>query len=225
VNDQLLLGDRTEALGLSSYLTRLLALDTRASVRVQADGTALGVWGGPPLGVLTLRPVGLGEPAQLDRTLSAQRLLEAIDAAGEQVAVNLPPVIGGPPWAGLLPSRAGWSWLAAVPVAVIVDAVRVAVEGFGRRVDLIDPSERTQPALEAVANELWNKPVLSKVPLRAAHAAQLTGLLGRDGEVSAHASGSWLRLSCPGGSVALRGDGTVGLGLDLNVWALGSGLS
>ena len=215
------LRDRVEVVGLSAYLRRLAALDARASVRLQAGGPVLGVWGGPPLGVVTLRPVGLAGPAELDRTVSVHRLLEAIEAAQADAKVTVPPVIGGPPWAGLLPPRTGWKWLATVPVAVVADAVRVGVDAFQRRVQLLAPGERTQPALEGVANEVWSRPVVSDVPLRAAHAAKVIGLLGPEGEVSAHSSGSWQRLSCPGGSAALRRDGTMGLGFDLGVWALG----
>jgi len=60
----LLLAGAEETAGLSAYLERLVALDDRAAVRLQAGGTVLGVWGGPPMDVVTLRPVALAEPLE-----------------------------------------------------------------------------------------------------------------------------------------------------------------
>jgi len=216
--------------GLTSYVGRLVGLDNRGSIRLQASGLVLGVWGGPPLDVVTLRPVALSVPLELDVTVSAQRLLDRLEqAASDSVSlpesvsksdpVPLPPPVSGPAWAGLLPPRSGWSSLATVPASSVFDAVRVGIEAFGRRVALLTEEQRTRVALDAVAADVWNRPVVAGVPLRAAHAAELTGLLGREGEVTAFESPTWLRLACPGGSVALRKDS--GSGLTLGVWALG----
>ena len=219
-----------ERAGLTVYLGRLVGLDNRGSIRLQASGLVLGVWGGPPLDVVTLRPVALSVPLELDVTVSAQRLLDRLqEAASDSVLlpdsvaasnpVPLPDSVSGPAWAGLLPPRGGWSPLATVPASSVFDAVRVGIEAFGRRVALLREEQRTRAALDAVAADVWNRPVVAGVPLRAAHAAELTGLLGREGEVTAFESPTWQRLSCPGGSVALRKDS--GSGLALGVWALG----
>jgi hypothetical protein len=214
-----------ERAGLRAYLDRLLRLDDRAAVRLQTRGAVLGVWGGPPLDVVSLRPVGLAEPPQpaVDVTVSARRLLESVDRVGplDGGAVEVPAAVPGPSWAGLLPPRAGWSTLAVVPTAAVYDAVRVGIDGFRRRVDALPPDDRTTEAMTAVAQQLWDGPVAGGVPLRAAHAAELVGLLGREGEVTGYEAGPWVRLQCGGGSVALRRDGGTGLGLDLGVWVLG----
>jgi hypothetical protein len=226
-----------ELAGLRAYLVRLVALDDRAAVRLQASGQVLGVWGGPPLDVVTLRPVALAappadRPAQpadrpapapsVDVTVSARRLVEAVESVepSSTPTVQIPAAVPGPAWVGLLPPRSGWAPLAAVPTAAVHDAVRVAVEGFQRRVELLPADARTPAALQAVADEVWSAPVVATVPLRAAHAAELVGLLGRDGEVAALEAGAWVRLSCAGGSVALRRDGGTGMGLDLGIWSL-----
>jgi hypothetical protein len=190
-----------ETAGLRAYLDRLVALDDRAAVRLQAGGTVLGVWGGPPMDVVTLRPVALAEPAQVDVTVSAQRLLERLTDAGP---VELPATVAGPAWAGLLPPRAGWTAVATVAAAVVDDAVRAGVAAFQRRVEPLAETERTRARLDAVAEQVWGRPVLADVPLRAAHAADRLGLLHRVGEVTAYRAGGWLRLACPGGSVAVR---------------------
>ncbi len=222
------LADGHETAGLAAYLRRVVALDDRAAVRLQGVGGVLGVWAGPPLDVLTLRPVALGEPLTdpLDVTVSGRRLLDRLESVAATspvttLGVELPPPVTGPAWAGLLPPRSGWEELATVPAAAVDDAVRVAVEGFRRRVDELGEQDRSQPALEAIARQLWAQPVVAGIPLRAAHAADLLGLLSRDGEVRAMRSGPWQRLGCPGGSVVLRRDGAgTGLGVDLGVWSL-----
>jgi hypothetical protein len=227
----LVLAGPDEWAGLRAYLSRLVGLDDRGAVRLQGSAKVLGVWGGPPLDVVTLRPVALAEPltTELDVTVSAQRLLERLEATttdpgrapGGGVPVAPPAVVSGPAWAGLLPPRSGWNELAVVPAASVVDAVLVGVEGFRRRVDQLPEDDRPRAALQAVADEIWARPVVAGIPLRAAHAAELTGLLSRDGEVRALESGPWVRLACLGGSVALRRDsGGTGMGLDLGVWSL-----
>src|SRR5664279_4963626 len=101
--------DDEERRGLRHYLTRLLALDARASVRLQAEGPVLGVWGGPPLDVVTLRPVALSAALELDVTVSAQRLLDRLeevasdsvslpDPVGASNPVPLPDSVSGPAW-------------------------------------------------------------------------------------------------------------------------------
>ncbi len=197
-----------ERSGLQTYLRRVVALDDRAAVRLQARGTVAGVWAGPPFGVLALRPVALLSATEVDVTVSAQRLVSALEQAGHAgEPAALPASVVGAPWAALLPPRDGWSLEAEVPVAMVVDQVAVAVEGFRRRVDALAADGRTPTALEAVAEELWSAPSVGPVPLRAAHAASRLGLLGRAGVVTASRAGQWLRLGCPGGSILLAEGG------------------
>jgi hypothetical protein len=221
---ELVPADLGEWHALRDYLTRLVGLDGRACVRLQANALVLGVWGGPPLDVVTLRPVALLRPSNgtdvtdvSDVTVSAVRLLEQLDLGAaegrDSLTVEVPPQVQGPAWAGLLPPRAGWTALATVPAGAVHDAVRVGVDGFNRRVELVGKAERSRGYLDAVAAAVWGRPVVAGVPLRVAHAAELTGLLGREGEVTAYSSGSWRRLGCPGGSVAARADS--GAALDL----------
>ena len=202
--------DLGERQALRHYLGLLLALDTRAAVRLQGSGAVLGVWGGPPLEVVSLRPVALAESIEpLDATVSATRLLERLDDAAELDVVGpveVPPTVSGPAWAGLLPPRSGWTARATVPAASVHDAVRVGVDAFQRWVELVPTGDRSRAQLDAAAADVWHRPVVAGVPLRAAHAAELVGLLGREGDVVVYESGPWLRLSCPGGSVALRCD-------------------
>ena len=72
------LAREAEQWGLVQYLERLVALDNRAAVRLQAGGPVIGVWSGPPFEVVALRPVGWLLPAQCD----ADRLGAASARAG-----------------------------------------------------------------------------------------------------------------------------------------------
>jgi hypothetical protein len=184
--------------GLQQYLERVVALDNRAAVRLQATGSTLGVWSGPPFEVVALRPVGLAEVTQLDMTVSAQRL-------GERVAdsehVELPSPVSGPSWVGLLPPRTGWEERMRGDVANVRAAVDSAKHFFRERAAGITDSR----ALEAIAADVWERTCLGEVPTRCAHAAESLGLLGPgDGVAVAYSTVSWTRLSVPGGSVAAR---------------------
>lgn len=206
--------------GLRAYLERVLALDDRAAVRVQAGGTAAGIWSGPPFGVLALRPVALLQDAALDTTVSARRLVEALGIARPfAVEVRLPQPVVGPAWAAQLPPRSGWVEAAVVPVGVVVDQVSVGVEAFRRRVDALDESLRTSEMLERVAEDVWGGASVADLPLRVAHAAERLGFLGREGDVRASASGAWRRLGCPGGSVLWSPRAGTGGLLSLDVFA------
>lgn len=199
-----------EGVAAADYLNRLVALDERAAVRLQAGGTVLGVWSGPPFGVVAVRPLALAEPAVVDVTVSAQRLRERLELAGAQPAsagrpaetvVELPSVVPGPSWVGLLPPRSGWQERARGQVGYLRDAVGLAKHFFGVRAEGV--TDRAE--LDAIAADVWQRACLAEVPVRAAHAAEALGLLGpADGEAVAYAAGEWLRLRVPGGSVAVR---------------------
>ena len=187
-----------ERSALGQYLERLVALDNRAAVRIQANGTVAGVWSGPPFEVVALRPVALASALTVDATVSAQRLLEALTAT---VEVALPPAVQGPTWVGLLPPRNGWEERARSDAANVRAAVDAAKHFFKERAAGIDD----RATLEAIAADVWERSCLAEVPVRCAHAAESLGLLGpAEGEVVAYATPAWVRLAAPGGSVAAR---------------------
>ena len=198
-----------EAPGLRSYLERLVGLDTRAAVRLQASGRVLGVWSGPPFQVVALRPVALTAPSDLDVTVSAQRLLERLTDAVD-LSLAVPPAVPGPAWVGLLPPRSGWEEQGRTSVRQVRSAVTAAKAFFRQRAEGV--TDRVQ--LDSIAADVWQRAVLAQVPVRCAHAAESLGLLGPDdAEVVAWAATGWLRLGCDGGSVAARRELLPGLGL------------
>lgn len=192
------LAGSAEQSGLVDYLERLVALDNRAAVRLQAGGSVIGVWSGPPFEVVALRPVALAANASVDATVSAQRFLERVR---EAATVELPSTVSGPTWVGLLPPRSGWEERTRGDVANVRASVDAAKSFFRERAAGV--TDRT--ALETIAQDVWERTSLGEVPVRSAHAAESLGLMGPGGGVAvAYSTDTWTRLSVPGGSVATR---------------------
>ncbi len=227
------LADAGEAADLAAFLVRLLRWDKGAVVRIQADqaaGPALAVFGRPPFGeVLAVRTSLLARAATVDATVSAGQFLEAIDDASGTVTV--PPGVTGPAWAGLLPPRGGWRRITDLDAEAVRDAATGVVGEFRSRTEVLAPDERTRGGLDALAEEIWSRRLGdSELPLRAVHAAHALGFLrprrapvpaaekspervpetGPE-QVAVLASGSWLRLRTPYGSVVIRRRGGLGL--------------
>ncbi|MER6910777.1 hypothetical protein ABT354_03755 [Streptomyces sp. NPDC000594] len=210
---QLRCADAREAEDLSAFLARLLHYDRAAVVRVQAGGPEgprpeLAVFGRPPsFEVLAVRAARLAGPARLDTTVSAGELLESIGEA----EFAMPAPVTGPPWAGVLPPRGAWRDLPGLPDADgMRQAVASAVAEFRARDEELPEERRTRAERDRIGREIWSRTLGdTPLPLRAVHAAQSLGFLRPGVPAALLASGSWLRLRTPFGSIALR---TAGLG-------------
>ncbi|MGW3667707.1 hypothetical protein [Streptomyces sp. NPDC005141] len=231
------LADAGEAADLAAFLSRLVHYDRAAAVRLQAHGTTLAVFGRPPsFEVLAIRTARLAKPYEnglevtLDVTVSAGELLESVDESAATATV--PGAVTGPPWAGVLPPRGGWSQESGLPAPDAVRAmVAAAVAEFRSRTEELAPERRTRAELDRVGREIWSRPIGDTgLPVRAAHAAQSMGFLrpvppaaspaaqqvpSGESPLALYSSGAWLRLRTPFGSVAVR---RAGLGaLDVSV--------
>lgn len=216
------LADEGEAADLAAFLSRLLHYDRGAAVRLQAAGTALAVFGRPPsFEVLAIRAVRLAKPYEngladtLDVTVSAGELLESVDESAATAVV--PGAVTGPPWAGVLPPRGGWTPVPGLPSADALRAmVGAGVAEFRSRTQELAPERRTRAELDRIGREIWSRGVGdTHLPVRAVHAAQSLGFLRGGGELALLSSGAWLRLRTPYGSIAVR---RAGLGaFDLSV--------
>ncbi|WP_329460332.1 hypothetical protein [Streptomyces sp. NBC_01497] len=221
------LADAGEAADLAAFLGRLLHYDRAASVRLQAGGGVLAVFGRPPsfevVAIRTVRlrgsggPGGPGAPVPLDVTVSAGDLLEGVDEDRAEVAV--PAAVTGPPWAGVLPPRGGWRPVSGLPeVGHMARAVAGAVAEFRRRDEQLPEERRTRDERDRIGNEIWSRTLgETGLPLRAVHAARSVGFLRPPGaapgagEAALFAAGAWLRLRTAYGSIAVR-VGDAGLG-------------
>ncbi|MCX4525918.1 hypothetical protein OG982_09475 [Streptomyces sp. NBC_01551] len=227
---QLHFADSGEAADLAAFLGRLVHYDRAAAVRLQAGGGALAVFGRPPsFDVLAIRTVRLAVPVgtPLDLTVSAGELLESVDEAAAGAVVPGP--VTGPPWAGVLPPRGGWRQVPGLPAdEAIRGAVAAAVAEFRARDEALPPQHRTRSERDRIGREIWSRTLGdTELPLRAVHAAQSLGFLrpirtpvasaaagapaaGGPEPVALLASGGWLRLRTPYGSIATRRPGRVG---------------
>ncbi|WP_030738897.1 hypothetical protein [Streptomyces sp. NRRL S-31] len=222
---ELHLADETEAADLAAFLSRLLHYDRGAAVRLQAAGTALAVFGRPPsFEVLAVRAVRLAKPYEdgldvtLDMTVSAGELLESVDERAATAAV--PGAVTGPPWAGVLPPRAGWRPEPGLPAPDALRAtVAAVVAEFRSRTEELAPGERTRAELDRIGRDIWSRRIGdTRLPVRAVHAAQSLGFLRPGtgpGDIGLFSSGAWLRLRTPYGSVAVRRSGLGDFGLSV----------
>ncbi|AEY89454.1 hypothetical protein SHJG_4182 [Streptomyces hygroscopicus subsp. jinggangensis 5008] len=214
------LADETEAADLAAFLSRLLHFDRGAAVRLQAAGTALAVFGRPPsFEVLAVRAVRLAKPYEdgldvaLDVTVSAGEFLESVDERAATAAV--PGAVTGPPWAGVLPPRAGWQPEPGLPAPDALSAtVAASVAEFRSRTEELGPQDRTRAELDRIGQDIWSRQIAgTRLPVRAVHAARSLGFLrpgGEPGDIGLFSSGAWLRLRTPYGSVAVRQAGLLG---------------
>ncbi|MFI9353618.1 hypothetical protein ACWGLP_27530 [Streptomyces lydicus] len=224
------LADDGEAADLAAFLARLIHYDRAATVRLQAGGGVLAVFGRPPsFEVLAIRTARLAEDTTLDTTVSAGELLEGIDEP--RGALTVPASVTGPPWTGLLPPRGGWQRVPGLPTSeALTRAVAAAVAEFRARDEALPPQHRTRAERDRIGREIWSRTLGdTHLPLRAAHAAQSLGFLRpvRSGALTAGggapapqvqapplsllSAGGWLRLSTPYGSIAVRTGGPAGL--------------
>lgn len=209
--EPLRLAEPQEAAPLADFLERLLRYDRAAAVRLQTAGTALAVFARLPLGQtgpLVIRTARLARPLPLDITVSAGQWLEELARDPAATDVTLPPAITGPSWAGVLPPRSGWEHVEDLATAPLAAAVSAAIVEFRKA------AEPAQGG-DALAETIWSRRVHpSGLTLRAVHAAHLTGILRQSPQLALHRHPSWLRLTAPRGSVAIRRS-TPGLGLSL----------
>ncbi|MBB1243235.1 hypothetical protein GL263_06600 [Streptomyces durbertensis] len=201
---RLAFADPGEAAGLAAFLQRLLRWEKNASVRIKAADGVVGFFARPArFDVLVVRTARLLEPVELDSTVSAGELLERVDEQRETVSV--PPDITGPAWAGVLPPRGGWRRQGELPVDAVRAVASAAVAEFRQRAEGLPAPQRDRKRLDALAEEIWSRPLgRTGLPLRAAHAAHALGFLRGEQPVLLLETGGWLRLRTPYGSVAVR---------------------
>ncbi len=217
--------DPGQVADLAAFLGRLVRWDRAAVVRLRSapvagGGGAAGVFGRPPFGdVLAVRVYRLADGDSADVTVSAGQLLDGLDERAGRIVV--PAGVTGPAWAGMLPPRDGWERLAEPDPRELRAAAGAVIAEFRARSEALPAAQRTRERMDALAEEIWTRPLPgTRLPLRAVHAAHALGFLrpvpavvgagaggGPDpepGETVVLARGPWLRLSTPCGSVAVR---------------------
>ncbi|MGI9196121.1 MAG: hypothetical protein ACR2KE_01515 [Candidatus Nanopelagicales bacterium] len=185
---------------LIAHLERLCSWDPQALVRVVARARALGVYGTPPMEVMSFVALPLVDPVaeEIDVTAYARDVRAGIEESASAVALTLPEPIVGDSALAVLPPSDGWQLPIAGVSGDLIPLVDESVAEFRRR------SAEGADA-QIIAQEIWDRPGFGGLPMRVLHAARRLGFLSDDASrVSAVTCTGWKRLTTVRGQVFLR---------------------
>ncbi len=196
---------------LGTYLARARALDTDGAVRLQVDGTALGVWVGVLSGrslsgdgtTLGLRVLRLAAPARIDVVVPLAAVGDRL-ARGDSTSLDVPPQEVRAGWASVSPPRGGWQQIADLSMS---DIESVAREGI-REIATGSPEGSGAAAVDGLRRRVWARPMVARgaadgLPAAVAFAAYALGFAVGD-RATVSVSGRWYRVSTPVGHVLVR---------------------
>lgn len=205
---ELMFADSYTREDLRTYVNRARSLDADGAIRLQSDGLSLAAYVGvlPGHGLMTagaiigLRVIALGEPAQVDVTVSLASVSDRLARRGTS-AFSIPPTTVPVGWAALAPPRSGWEPvgdllaedLKAVATQGIAEIAQGAPEGSGAQV------------VAALRQRVWARDSQTVPPVSsgAAFAAYALGFLTTE-QARVFAHGRWTRLSTASGHVLMR---------------------
>lgn len=205
---ELLFADSYTREDLRTYVNRARSLDADGAIRLQSHGMALAAYVGvlPGHGLMTagaiigLRVIALGEPADVDATVSLASVSERLARRGIS-AFSIPPSTVRVGWAALTPPRTGWERVGDLSVA---DLKTVATQGIAE-ITQGAPEGSGAHAVAAMRQRVWarDSQTTPPIPSGAAFAAYALGfLVPESAQVFAH--GRWTRLSTATGHVLIR---------------------
>lgn len=223
-----LLPDLATLSDIKNFVGRARQIDDGGAIRLVGHGEVLAMYasalhgGGGPT-VLSLRVLGLAEPAELDATVPltamadrfarVDRLLAGArptpKSVGRPIELAVPPTTAtNASWAGMVPPRAGWNLEGVVPLAPLRSAARAGIAEVAAGA----PSGSGAAAVSRLRGLVWGRPLLGSegpaVPTGVAFAAEVFGFLSgaesSEDVASLHSSGRWWRLSTTRGHVLAR---------------------
>jgi hypothetical protein len=210
---ELLFADSYTREDLWTYVKRARSLDADGAIRLQSHGTSLAAYVGvlPGHGLMTagavigLRIIALGEPVDVDVTVSLANMAERLARRGIS-AFSLPPSNVRVGWAALAPPREGWEHVGDLSVA---DLRTIATQGIAE-IAQGAPEGSGAHAVAAMRQRVWarDSQTTPPIPSGAAFAAYALGFLApgvqapESAQVFAH--GHWTRLSTATGHVLIR---------------------
>jgi 2-hydroxychromene-2-carboxylate isomerase len=199
--------------------------DATCPVRLVASGEVVAAFVPTAFDCLGMRSLRLRAPAHLDVVVEAVGL--AARALSAQDALAVPPPLPPLTWTHALPPQSGWTIEGTMPQADVASRVAADTEEFRRRAAAAPGSGGGGAAVaEAIAQDLWGRPLAGDHPARLAHAASYLGFLGEepgrgtgdeprlDGEdepVVLRSSGRWRRLDTRLGVTLTRASDPLGL--------------
>ena len=231
--NELLFADSYTREDLRTYVNRARSLDADGAIRLQSHGMALAAYVGvlPGQGLMTagaiigLRVIALGEPADVDVTVSLASVSERLARRGIS-AFSLPPTTVQVGWAALAPPRSGWEPVGSLSIA---DLKAVATQGIAQIAEGA-PEGSGAHAVAALRQRVWARDTQTTppIPSGAAFAAYALGFLTEDSvtedsmtpdpatpdpatrdpgtpeNARVFAHGHWTRLSTASGHVLMR---------------------
>lgn len=216
---------------LATYISRALAVNPDAAIRLTARGRVLAVFAcslepedassTAPV-IMGMRALHLAAESTLDMTVQAQALQERLARLQKQAeqqnpefVLYMPPVTVNAGWTGKAAPVRGWSEVGTVPVE---EFARATAEGL-EAVDRALPENPGAAVLTTVRSRIWSSPMVLEylpafdgvqVPTGAAFALRVYGFIpeGFAGELPIFAarvgSDEWLRIVAPAGMVLVR---------------------
>jgi hypothetical protein len=208
MTSELMFADSYTREDLRTYVNRARSLDADGAIRLQSHGMALAAYVGilPGHGLMTegavigLRVIALGEPVDLDVTVSLASVSERLARKGIS-AFSIPPSTVSVGWAALTPPRSGWKKVGDVSVA---DLKTVATQGI-TEIAQGTPEGSGAHAVAALRQRVWARDTQTTppIPSGAAFAAYALGFLVPE-HAQVYAHGHWTRLSTETGHVLIR---------------------
>lgn len=216
---------------LATYISRALAVNPDAAIRLTARGRVLAVFAcslepedassTAPV-IMGMRALHLAAESTLDMTVQAQALQERLarlqkqaEQQNPELVLYMPPVTVNAGWTGKAAPVRGWSEIGTVPVE---EFARATAEGL-EAVDRALPENPGAAVLTTVRSRIWSSPMVLEylpafdgvqVPTGAAFALRVYGFIpeGFTGELPIFAarvgSDEWLRIVAPAGMVLVR---------------------
>ena len=183
--NELMFADSYTREDLRTYVNRARSLDADGAIRLQSHGMALAAYVGvlPGQGLMTagaiigLRVIALGEPADVDVTVSLASVSERLARRGIS-AFSLPPTTVQVGWAALAPPRRGWEPVGSLSVA---ELKAVATQGIAEIAEGA-PEGSGVHAVAALRQRVWARDTQTTppIPSGAAFAAYALGFLLSD---------------------------------------------
>lgn len=188
-----------EARLLAAHLDRLVAWDPAGHVRVVARGSAIGIYGAPPMRVISFVALPLRSALGEEIDVSARTVdLRAGLSSDPTPSLALPEPAVGSPGLAVLPPSEGWQLPIHGVSGDVVPEVDAAIAEFRRRAPGVVDTQ-------ALAEQIWERNSFGGLPLRALHAARRLGFLSDDASrVTACTMTGWKRFTTVRGQVFVR---------------------
>ncbi len=214
MSERLLFPDSHAAADLLTFAGRTAALGDGA-LRLRAQDGKLAMTSAPfaPRGLLDATPTVLGmRVLPVDRELVCDVAVEAsalLVAPDDDRAVLLPETGLAPAWAGVSPSRSGWTSLGAVAASVVAARAQWGIAAVAEAL----PQDPGEDVVRAVRASVWgaSDAELAGLPLGAAFAAFALGFIAGEEDAVVRTAGAWTRMTFARGHVLVRGPMRSGL--------------